>query len=42
MKKAVIISVNVQVRQDPLQIYSIPLSKEPSVSASLFLRLCVI
>ena len=42
MKKAVIIiSINVQVRQDPLQIYSMPLSKEPPVCASLFSRLYV-
>lgn len=35
MKKAVvIISVNVQVKQDPLKIYSVPLSKEPPVCAS--------
>lgn len=35
-KAVIIISINVQVRQDHLQIYSISLSKEPPVCASLF------
>lgn len=35
-KAVIIISINILVRQDPLQINSIPLSKEPPVCASLF------